>query len=284
MVKLANARPAALVQIPLYAGPQEEDVQTPTHREELEVEIAFINETRGLTNLRRGYRTPDPSPTRGVADALPKCAATNCVVQARPRRSSSRTPSPLTTDKNKEARTSAKAAGTSTVPTSAQQRYRTPSPDCKYLGTDSRGSSEEHMEFPEVYCIPVVPLVAWAPGVFMPQVSGPSRQEDSMEHNVGITGECLDPPTPISGVDLAQDGEEQQEVEPPPSLGSIGHPHQCADACKYYWKARGCKDGADCNRCHLCTWRQIPYYRAHRRHLKGLQKARMDAGGEDSRD
>ena len=38
-----------------------------------------------------------------------------------------------------------------------------------------------------------------------------------------------------------------------PSAGSINHPHACAGFCKYYVKkARGCKDGSACARCHLC--------------------------------
>jgi len=41
---------------------------------------------------------------------------------------------------------------------------------------------------------------------------------------------------------------------PCPSVGSIGHPHACAEACKFYSKARGCKDGAMCTRCHSCRF------------------------------
>mmetsp|Transcript_14018 Transcript_14018/g.22052 ORF Transcript_14018/g.22052 Transcript_14018/m.22052 type:complete len:535 (-) Transcript_14018:157-1761(-) len=37
------------------------------------------------------------------------------------------------------------------------------------------------------------------------------------------------------------------------SLGSIGHPHLCAGACKYHTK-KECKQGASCDRCHMCTW------------------------------
>lgn len=40
------------------------------------------------------------------------------------------------------------------------------------------------------------------------------------------------------------------------SRGSIGHPYSCAGSCKYAWKRRGCKDGANCERCHLCEWRR----------------------------
>jgi len=42
-----------------------------------------------------------------------------------------------------------------------------------------------------------------------------------------------------------------------PSKGSIGHPDCCAEACKYHKKAKGCKDGLDCDRCHICVYRAI---------------------------
>jgi len=45
-------------------------------------------------------------------------------------------------------------------------------------------------------------------------------------------------------------------VPDPPNVGSLGHPLSCAVACKYAHKARGCKDGANCTRCHLCPWRR----------------------------
>jgi len=38
------------------------------------------------------------------------------------------------------------------------------------------------------------------------------------------------------------------------SMGSVGHPHSCAAACKYHTKKAGCKDGYKCTRCHLCKW------------------------------
>jgi len=45
------------------------------------------------------------------------------------------------------------------------------------------------------------------------------------------------------------------------SVGSVGHPYTCREPCKYVRKIRGCKDGADCDRCHAggCTsfaWRR----------------------------
>lgn len=40
------------------------------------------------------------------------------------------------------------------------------------------------------------------------------------------------------------------------SIGSRGHPYTCGLACKYASRGRGCKDGKNCDRCHLCTWRR----------------------------
>mmetsp|Transcript_8730 Transcript_8730/g.27066 ORF Transcript_8730/g.27066 Transcript_8730/m.27066 type:complete len:351 (+) Transcript_8730:92-1144(+) len=42
-----------------------------------------------------------------------------------------------------------------------------------------------------------------------------------------------------------------------PSRGSSGHPDSCGLPCKYFWKPRGCKDGASCVRCHLCPWQPL---------------------------
>jgi hypothetical protein len=39
-----------------------------------------------------------------------------------------------------------------------------------------------------------------------------------------------------------------------PSVGSMGHPRACAEACKFHSKSKGCKDGALCVRCHICHW------------------------------
>lgn len=39
-----------------------------------------------------------------------------------------------------------------------------------------------------------------------------------------------------------------------PSRGSSGHPDGCGLPCKYARKAKGCKDGEACARCHLCRW------------------------------
>jgi hypothetical protein len=53
---------------------------------------------------------------------------------------------------------------------------------------------------------------------------------------------------------VMDDSQTETTVESP-SIGSRGHPFQCAEACKYLNKKRGCKDGPLCDRCHLCEWK-----------------------------
>eukprot|EP00440_Ansanella_granifera_P047910 gb/GFBE01051895.1/.p1 GENE.gb/GFBE01051895.1/~~gb/GFBE01051895.1/.p1 ORF type:complete len:393 (+),score=84.43 gb/GFBE01051895.1/:1-1179(+) len=38
------------------------------------------------------------------------------------------------------------------------------------------------------------------------------------------------------------------------SRGSVGHPVNCAPACKYVKRKGGCRNGADCPNCHECFW------------------------------
>jgi len=45
-----------------------------------------------------------------------------------------------------------------------------------------------------------------------------------------------------------------------PSIGSRGHPNGCEKPCKFVWKVRGCHDGANCLRCHLCKPVKPPFW------------------------
>jgi len=63
-----------------------------------------------------------------------------------------------------------------------------------------------------------------------------------------------------------------------PSVGSIGHPNFCSQACKYNGKLTGCKDGRLCVRCHLCAWQR----HSTRAFLEDLQVADARAGDEGS--
>lgn len=54
------------------------------------------------------------------------------------------------------------------------------------------------------------------------------------------------------------------------SRGTLGHPHACAMACKFYATKRGCKDGEDCVHCHMCPWKRR--YRTARGKMAALLK------------
>jgi len=53
---------------------------------------------------------------------------------------------------------------------------------------------------------------------------------------------------------FVSESSEGSDLPPPVSKGSLNHPHNCGPPCKYFWKASGCKDGANCTHCHVCSW------------------------------
>lgn len=40
------------------------------------------------------------------------------------------------------------------------------------------------------------------------------------------------------------------------SVGTVGHPHTCNQACRYVWRKVGCRLGTACPDCHQCAWRR----------------------------
>mmetsp|Transcript_42147 Transcript_42147/g.111316 ORF Transcript_42147/g.111316 Transcript_42147/m.111316 type:complete len:628 (-) Transcript_42147:339-2222(-) len=52
-------------------------------------------------------------------------------------------------------------------------------------------------------------------------------------------------------------GKEAQAVSPLRiSVGSLGHPHSCAPACRYVKRQGGCREGVLCKQCHQCFWQR----------------------------
>eukprot|EP00931_Biecheleriopsis_adriatica_P029849 TRINITY_DN17656_c0_g2_i1.p1 TRINITY_DN17656_c0_g2~~TRINITY_DN17656_c0_g2_i1.p1 ORF type:complete len:879 (+),score=145.57 TRINITY_DN17656_c0_g2_i1:64-2637(+) len=50
------------------------------------------------------------------------------------------------------------------------------------------------------------------------------------------------------------------------SKGTIGHPNACRGlGCKFAHKERGCKEGVNCLRCHMCVWQRGPEMAASKR-------------------
>jgi hypothetical protein len=101
---------------------------------------------------------------------------------------------------------------------------------------DSVGGSGA-LRLPDPLCLP-----QWSPGWpgvgYMPLAESSSRQVQDIGRH------------PYADNVLNPNGEESRLL----SIGSQGHPVACGPACKYAWKTRGCKEGLQCARCHLCLW------------------------------
>lgn len=86
----------------------------------------------------------------------------------------------------------------------------------------------------------------------------PSRDPLSESPPISVPESCA------SFVDqaLAQRAGQIATAADPPlsqfSAGSMGHPHTCADACRYLRRKLGCRLGAGCPHCHLCHWSRQP--------------------------
>lgn len=81
----------------------------------------------------------------------------------------------------------------------------------------------------------------------------------SSTNESGISEDQVPPPPPRPPIPAHESFD--QEGIGCLSLGSAGHPTNCAAACKYIKKKRGCRDGARCRYCHLCQWHHLSRWR-----------------------
>lgn len=126
--------------------------------------------------------------------------------------------------------------------TPAWARVRTPSPDTSYYAW--RG------------CPPPPPYLQMTPAL-APQLCVADRLSwRQAQHQTCCAGSRSMAGTDEDITEGANSGTTSDEDTAwlLPSLGSVYHPHGCAQPCKYFQKARGCKDGMNCTRCHLCIW------------------------------
>merc|ERR1719327_1468159 len=94
----------------------------------------------------------------------------------------------------------------------------------------------------------------WSQYAF-PQIS--HGLEEQLQEEEGRQTPCLGPMDmmPYVAITKCSLSHDVDAVPPPPnpfqapSRGSCGHPYNCAPACKYASKKRGCKDGAACDHC-----------------------------------
>jgi len=63
--------------------------------------------------------------------------------------------------------------------------------------------------------------------------------------------EIVPPPEPVENMDAIRQPARSILM----SKGTFGHPHSCRGlGCKFASKERGCREGVECPRCHLCVW------------------------------
>jgi len=235
-------------------------------------QLVFLQPQRGPPRLSRGWRTPDPSPTRGGGAGLPGCksahlcmqtllvhqpwgqqAADKPDMQPKPRASrvSSRTPSP-------NVRTGAAKMPPGRKGWAGNGGGGVIAIEPPGFG-DRACTPRSHMPIPHAEAQQVqqtkTSFASW-------QLPTPTYEQCE---GVADAEHCHGRETPGGGLPLPPQPHSTNRPNaivkspnsgPLVSYGSIGHPHTCAPPCKYATKAKGCKDGASCMRCHQCEWRR----------------------------
>jgi len=252
----------------------------------------FCPVERKLPTLQRGWRTPDPSPTpslEGTEGVMGKVEL--CLVEKTPtakenrgrsrepiRTIASRTPSPSPSRSSCSNSSASHESLLSAEATSANEELPDqtgsvseddPTPRCNFNitadlpsepGQQAKGQDSQVVQ-------PLWPgmqprygmLLSLQPVLMIPPPPEKAWRRDGTSFNANedgtTTASTTDTiPSPVGNGDSS-----------PLSIGSRGHPYLCAEACKYVKKARGCKDGANCNRCHVCSWSQSNMRRNKRR-------------------
>lgn len=101
-----------------------------------------------------------------------------------------------------------------------------------------------------------VPLLQTKTGAAAPRAAAERADEPALLMSEEAVKENNETPMLVVPCSSQDDG-----IAPPPSLGSVGHPHLCNAPCKYAMKTnRGCKDGVNCLHCHLCKWKRKGTY------------------------
>lgn len=217
-----------------------------------QAKLVFAPVKRGLPCLNRGYRTPDPSPSPvskcGAHQELILCAADETdsdSPECTSRKGNLRGPVTPRLRVETEPWGGVKA---DRIRTPSPNRIRTPSPVLQRLNTSPSTSPVCGMFLTRDMPAPAPPPLCPMYSVALPQgamsmayCGGTSPMNATLSFS-GQGAEAKNTPAP----------------EMAPSRGSIGHPHSCNAACKYAGKQRGCKDGRNCDHCHLCCWRRNP--------------------------
>mmetsp|Transcript_36600 Transcript_36600/g.105456 ORF Transcript_36600/g.105456 Transcript_36600/m.105456 type:complete len:257 (+) Transcript_36600:39-809(+) len=227
--------------------------------------LVLTGDCRQVPSLRRGWRTPDPSPSPEAA-LLPRCGPASYGVEMESRAQG---------DARRRGRFLTKETSGTATTSSGRTPSRTPSPE---RWREEKAMSESKMSEKSGFAqSPVTSNATTDDQVSMAMCSWGQLPifGDAAFSDYSVLPPPSPPatPSPLSmatsnqGQDYVDMQESQlhmmyyycaspmatmQDVDPTLSYGSVGHPYTCADFCKYARKGRGCKDGANCDHCHLC--------------------------------
>lgn len=220
--------------------------------------LFFCEAEREIPSLNRGWRTPDPSPTRdagGMQGYMKLCVAEPILEDGYP------CPPPPYPQRN--------STWTSRTPSPSDSRSRIPAGQVYGNYVFDQRKSEETKDDVPTPRMQLSVLTSWPCG---PRNNFNCRDGPMMRQGYFHAPDLLPmqqralPQTVSLAAAIAGD-EKRNEMEAMEacgdcyittvSAGSVGHPYSCAEPCKYVRKRnRGCKDGAACARCHLCEWKK----------------------------
>jgi len=267
--------------------------------------IVSLRGERGTPCLDRGWRTPDPSPSRGLAD-LPSCkpqswwalnsddvrdvetlvnqSVSSSGTNPGRGRSQIRRCDQFSDAESEAVATTVSTSALAPAPAAFLVASRTPSPvPCPSVAQKERRYAKTVISRinggPLLSSFSTICGESEAEGSFALDVVSPCHSLSSQPQ--GSDARTRDAPAGGSTMDNAQytttDSWRGTPIPPPPSappairellglpdtcpsVGSLNHPHGCADFCKYAKKSRGCKDGDACSRCHMCTRKKGNFY------------------------
>eukprot|EP00443_Scrippsiella_acuminata_P038140 CAMPEP_0115191148 /NCGR_PEP_ID=MMETSP0270-20121206/12384_1 /TAXON_ID=71861 /ORGANISM="Scrippsiella trochoidea, Strain CCMP3099" /LENGTH=358 /DNA_ID=CAMNT_0002604367 /DNA_START=16 /DNA_END=1092 /DNA_ORIENTATION=+ len=222
------------------------------------------------TYTPEGHDAPGTSPIRGRAAAkfLPEQLPWTAFPVSR---TPSRTPSPMARPPRTEDISSKLTAAFSKfnfAPVSQEEAPRSRAPSNVCLTTMPQYGALM-TQVPATTPSPPPPMPVRMPAAAAPVLTHPPPAPTA-------------PPTLSGGVGR-KSGQRAAQASPPPpqppapsqgyqlmtSVGSVGHPFSCEDACKYARKPKGCKDGSSCTRCHHCEWNRHGKKRANLKRMQG---------------
>eukprot|EP00929_Paragymnodinium_shiwhaense_P023080 TRINITY_DN1453_c0_g1_i3.p1 TRINITY_DN1453_c0_g1~~TRINITY_DN1453_c0_g1_i3.p1 ORF type:complete len:475 (-),score=108.66 TRINITY_DN1453_c0_g1_i3:208-1632(-) len=271
--------------------------------------LAFASTQRGLPSLARGWRTPDPSPSREAA-GLPGYAMELVYLEDKDNEIA-----PLA---DQEDAAIPKLSALRSLPTAFQQNMQPEHeenagiPKLSSLGAmpaifqpNMQPEQEDDAAIPKLSTLGATPAIfqqsmqpdkqdhagipklsplGAMPAIFQPNVQpDPEDMPPASFPAQGMMMSRLSPQAAAFDFDAEDmDADDFQDsacgftnADVLISIGTHGHPDCCGQACKYAHSATGCAMGADCSRCHICMPKAT-----RRRHLGRKERMRRRAKQE----